>query len=159
MVDMKMRLYYRADKGAQLGELRGMLEELAARGVRLEMVETSALSDEALMKAYIEAVMPSVVRKYRVRQVFGSKRHPGRFFGKEVPALVIYDEKGHPIDIYPHEENGQVIPIKAFLEGFLRRFAEPSEALRAAARMDERRARIGPIGIKASELIREGRRR
>ncbi|MCS6936973.1 MAG: hypothetical protein RMJ96_03495 [Candidatus Bipolaricaulota bacterium] len=110
------------------------------------------------MKAYMKAVMPAVLRKYRVRQVFGSKRHPGRFFGKEVPALVVY-ENGHPRDIYPHEENGQVISIKAFLESFLRRSAERSEALRAAARMDERRTRIGPIGIKASELIQEGRRR
>lgn len=155
---MKMRLFYRANSKAQLNEIRSILEELAARGVQLEMVETSTLSNEALMRAYLEAVMPSVWRKYRVRQVFGSKRHPGRFFGKEVPALVIY-ENGHPRDIYPHEENGQVISIKAFLESFLRRSAEPSEALRAAARMDERRTRIGPIGIKASELIQEGRRR
>lgn len=156
---MTMKLYYRADKDAQLGEIRAMLEEIAARGIRLEMVETSTLSDEALTKAYAEAVMPAVWRKYRVRQVFGSKRHPGRFFGREVPALVIY-ENDQPVDIYPHEENGQVITVKEFLKDLLRRHFKMSEvALEAAARMDERRVRIGPIGMKTSELLQEGRRR
>jgi len=87
---MRMKLYYRRDswlrvqanKDFQLDEVHAMLEQLATRGVQLEMVETSTLSDEALMKAYLEAAMPAVWRKYRVRQVFGSKRHRSARLGR-----------------------------------------------------------------------------
>lgn len=165
---MRMKLYYRTDswleaqanRDFQLGDIRAMLEQLANRGVQLEIVETSALSDEALMKAYLEAAMPAVWRKYRVRQVFGSKRHPGCLFGKGVPALVVYEKENHlPTDVYPHEEGSRMVTIRAFLESLLQGKAERSQALQAAVRMDERRACIGPIGVKTSELVREGRRR
>jgi hypothetical protein len=161
---MRIKLYYRAgnkldaraSKDFQLEEIRAMLEQLATRGVRFEIVETSSLSEGALMEAYLEAVMPAVLRKYRVRQVFGSQRHPGRLFGKEVPALVVY-ENHVPTDVYPHEEGGRIVTIREFLESMLQ--TERATALQAAVRMDERRARLGPIGVKVSELIREGRSR
>lgn len=166
---MRMKLYYQAgilldmpaNRGFRLEEIRAMLEQLEAGGVQLELVETSALSDEALRKAYAEAIVPSVYKKYRVRRVFGSKRDSGCLFGKRVPALVVYEgENRHPTDVYPHEEGGRVVTIREFLEGLLQqRKARRLEALQAAARMDERRARLGPIGFKVSELIREGRRR
>ena len=38
---------------------------------------------------YIEAIAPSVLKKYRVRQVFGSRQRAGWPFGREVPALVV----------------------------------------------------------------------
>jgi hypothetical protein len=163
---MRIKLYYRAgnkldaraSKDFQLEEIRAMLEQLATRGVRFEIVETSTLPDEALIKTYLEAVTPAVWRKYRVRQVFGSQRHPGRLFGKEVPALVVYEGENHvPTDVYPHEEGGRIVTIREFLESMLQ--TERATALQAAVRMDERRARLGPIGVKVSELIREGRSR
>jgi hypothetical protein len=161
-----MKLYYRAgnkldaraSKDFQIEEIRAILKQLATRGVQFEIVETSTLPDEALMEAYLEAVKSAVLRKYRVRQVFGSQRHPGRLFGKEVPALVVY-ENHVPSDVYPHEEGGRIVTIREFLEGMLHNGAERATARQAAARMDERRARLGPIGVKVSELIREGRHR
>lgn len=165
---MRMKMYYRVDslldtpanQGFRLNEIRALLEQLAAGGVQLEVVETSLLPEEALMEAYLEATKPSVYRKYRVRQVFGSKRRPGYLFGKGVPALVVYEgEDRYPTDVYPHEEGGRMVTIREFLEGLLQNRAARPEALQAAARMDERRTRLGPIGFKTSELIREGRRR
>lgn len=73
-----------ANRGFKWEEIRALLKQLEARGVQLELVETSSLSDEARMKAYVEAVMPAVRRKSRVRRVFGNKRRPGSFFGKGV---------------------------------------------------------------------------
>jgi hypothetical protein len=86
-----MKLYYRAgnkldaraSKDFQIEEIRAMLKQLATRGVQFEIVETSTLPDEALMEVYLEAVKSAVLRKYRVRQVFGSQRHPGRLFGRK----------------------------------------------------------------------------
>ncbi len=165
---MRMKLYYRAgnkldarvSKDFQVEEIRAMLEQLTTRGVRFEIVETSTLPDEALMEAYLEAVKSAVWRKYRVRQVFGSQRHPGRLFGKEVPALVVYERENHaPSDVYPHEEGGRIVTIREFLESMVHNRTERATARQAAARMDERRARLGPIGVKVSELIREGRAR
>ncbi len=104
--------------------------------------------------------MPAVWRKYRVRQVFGSKRHPGSLFGKGVPALVVYERADHaPIDVYPHEEDGRLVTIREFLKGLLEGKTAHQQAWQAAAQMDELRARLGPIGFRVSELIREGRRR
>ena len=61
--------------------------------------------------------MPSVLKKYRVRQVFGSRRHSGWLFGRQVPALVAYDEKtGYPTDVYPHEQGLTSVEIETFLE-------------------------------------------
>jgi len=165
---MRLKLCYQRDgllntlanRGFRLEEIRIMLEQLAAAGVQLELVETSAMSQELLVQSYLEAAMPAVSRKYRVRQIFGSKRRPGCLFGKEVPALVVYmGEDGHPADVYPHEDRGRMVTIRDFLERLLQSKATRGEAVQAAARMDKRRARLGSIGFSASELIREGRLR
>lgn len=169
MVTMRMRLYYQqtgtlldtpANQGFQLEEIRALLKQLEAQGVQLELVDTGNLSDEARMQAYLEAAMPAIRRKYRVQRVFGSKRFSGRYFGKEVPALVVYEEEDRPpLDIYPHNKEGRVVTIREFLEHLVQGKVRQLEALRAAAGMDELRARIGPIGCKVSELIQERRQR
>ncbi len=46
---------------------------------------------------YIEAIAPSVLKKYRVRQVFGSRA--GWPFGREVPALVVVGPSGIAEDV------------------------------------------------------------
>jgi hypothetical protein len=74
------------------------------------------MPEDERMKTYIAALAPSVLRKYRVRRVFGTHRRAGSAFGRGVPALVVWDEIGDIVaDVYPHEEAGRIITICDFL--------------------------------------------
>jgi hypothetical protein len=153
--------------GFDLLAIRGILRRLESLGVPWEIADAMPMSDEQLENLYIEATLPTARAKYRVRQVFGSKRHAGFLFGRGVPALLVYeDAKPQPADVYPHRRGSRTVTIRAFLEELLntlekapvigeRRKPDPS----LVARMDRLRGRIGPIGVGVAELVREGRRK
>src|SRR5207247_411042 len=81
------------------------LDELRARGHDYEVIDGDALSDAQRREFYGDAYVALVNNgnRYRIRQVFGSRRHGGGdFLGAGVPALILY-ENGEPIDVYPHQ--------------------------------------------------------
>lgn len=84
---------------------------------RVELIETSEMPVEKLQSEYVRAIIPSVWKKYRIRQIFGSRRHSGFMFGRNVPALLVEnDPRGMaPEDVYPHEKDGRIITIYEFL--------------------------------------------
>src|SRR5713101_2588691 len=82
-------------------------EELRRRGIPVELVDTSGMGPGELQGRYIEAIGASVVKKYRVRQVFGSRRRAGWLFGRGVPGLVVVGPSGTVEDLYPHERAGK----------------------------------------------------
>ena len=153
--------------GFDLPAIRGIFRRLESLGVPCEIVDTMTMSDEQLENLYIEATLPTARAKYRVRQVFGSKRHAGFLFGRGVPALLVYeDAKPYPADVYPHWRGSRTVTIRAFLEELLNTlekapaFVESRKPDRSlVARMNRLREKIGPIGIGVTELVREGRRK
>lgn len=155
------------NEGFDLKEIRAILERLEKLGVSSELLDTITTSDEERIDLYLEATLPTALKKYQVRQVFGSKRHAGFLFGKGVPALLVYEPgEPYPVDVYPHRRGTRTVTIRVFLEDFLRTLEKapllierrrPDKAL--VARMDRLREKIGPIGVNVVELIREGRRR
>lgn len=155
------------NEGFDLREFRTILERLEKVGVSSEIVDTMTTSDEERANLYFEAILPTALKKYQVRQVFGSKRHAGYLFGREVPALLVYEpETSYPVDVYPHRSRGRTETIRAFLESLASTLKKapvvvegrrPDKAL--VERMDRLREKIGPIGVSVVELIREGRRR
>jgi len=87
--------------------------------VTCERIDTSQLTDEQIAEAYIRSVVgPAQLKKYRVRQVFGSARHSGWLFGKQVLALVVYSSSGShiPEDVLPHSIGGHIVTIREYLE-------------------------------------------
>lgn len=156
-----------SNEGFDLNEIKSFLQQLENLGVSWEAIETSTMSGEELSNLYIEAIGPAVYKKYHVRQVFGSKRHSGFLFGKQVPALLVYEPgEEYPSDVYPHRAGNRIVTIRTFLENLLKKLErapmtvkrlEVNKAL--VERMDRLREKIGPIGVPVSELIREGRRR
>ncbi len=75
------------------------------------------MGDSEVNDIYINACMPSVFKKYAIRKVFGTNRNSGVFFGKQVPALLVYeDNQMVPIDVYPHEKGKREIEIVEFLK-------------------------------------------
>lgn len=121
---MRLKLYHstegqpfgdRANQG--FSEAMELLAVLEQQGVTCERVDTSRLSDGEIYEAYATAWMPSVSRKLGIRRIFGTRRRSGCFFGRGVPALLVYGGDGnHPIDVYPHEELGRIVTIQEFLQ-------------------------------------------
>jgi hypothetical protein len=92
------------NKGFKREDLIRSLEELRARGHDYE-VDGDAISDEQRGDFYRQAFLAVVHsgNRYRIRQVFGSRRRGGGdFLGTGVPALIVF-ENGDAVDVYPHQ--------------------------------------------------------
>ena len=123
---MHFKLYYSstvkpfnsaANEG--FGEVLELLEKVERKGITCQRVDTSKLTDEEIFNAYTRSVIgPTQLKKYKVRQVFGSARRSGWLFGKEVPALVVYSSRGSevPEDVFPHTFGGHIVTIRDYLE-------------------------------------------
>lgn len=129
--------------------------------VEVEIVDVSSYSREQLEDVYVSrAVPPAVRRQYGVKRVFGTNKYAGSRFGRGVPALVVL-EGGRPVDVFPHEEEGRIVTIA----DYLRRLeggggaGAPADGETLIARMAAVRAKFGGVGMTATELIEEGRRR
>ncbi|MBI1741484.1 hypothetical protein HYR54_00260 [Candidatus Acetothermia bacterium] len=168
---MKLRLYYDAEtirkapanEGFDLKAIYLLLKALEKQGVSSELIDTHSMTETELSQVYLYSTAPTQIRKYAVRQVFGSRRRSGWLFGRSVPALLVYEgENAYPTDVYPHNRGGRIITIREYLDTLQcmpTTKEKYAEALQAAKHMDARRAKLGPIKITVSELIHEGRRR
>ena len=108
-----------------------LLEKMEGKGLMCERIDTSRLTDEQIAESYIRSVIgPTQLKKYRVRQVFGSARHSGWLFGKQVPALVVYKSSSSQFteDVVPHTTGGHVVTIREYLERTTRQQEENAKA-------------------------------
>lgn len=155
------------NEGFDFQAIQALLQRLEELGVSGEILDTRTISEEDVTNLYLEAILPTARRKYRVRQVFGSKRHAGFLFGRGVPALLVYEPgKPYPVDVFPHRRGTRPVTIRVFLKDLLKTLERAPRAIKSrkpdhtlVARMDRLREKIGPIGVGVAELIREGRRR
>lgn len=126
---MKLELYYAgkqfvfddpANKGFE--EALRLLSRLKGKGISVKTVNTSKLSKEELREVYFGKVcIPAIWKHIGIRRVFGTRRRGGGpFFGKEVPALLLYmGGEEYPRNVYPHQKTGGglVVTIRDFLVG------------------------------------------
>jgi len=98
-------------------DVEDLLKFLNRKGITIEIINMDSLSEADVLKAYSDAVIPSVFKKFGIRRIFGSRRRSGWLFGREVPALLVYKEShDHPIDVYPHDEGqGRIRTVREFL--------------------------------------------
>ncbi|MFC2036110.1 hypothetical protein ACFLUJ_08355 [Chloroflexota bacterium] len=98
-------------------DVENLLRSLNRKSIIVEHINMDSLSETDILKAYSEAVIPSVFKKFGIRRIFGSRRRSGCLFGREVPALLVYQEgRDHPIDVYPHDEGqGRILTVREFL--------------------------------------------
>jgi len=127
---MRLALYYSsldtpldlpANQGFDLDQILRLLNSLRSKGVGYETIDSVAVTKEQISEAYLNAMVPSVYKKYRVRKVFGTRRRSGWLFGKGVPSLLVYEEGGkYPTEVFPREEqNGKMVTIRDYLENLL----------------------------------------
>jgi len=92
------------------------------QSISVEIVDTNRLPRERLQEIYSRACAPAVWKHTGIRRVFGTKRRgDGPFFGREVPALLVYEAgERHPTSVYPHRKPGRgpVVTIRDFLSEF-----------------------------------------
>jgi hypothetical protein len=133
---VKLRYYHssqhdpvedRANRG--LEDVPILLGRAGQVGANAEDVDTAKMTEEDRFDYYSRhAVVPSFVNRYAIRQVFGSRRRGGTFFGREIPALIVMaNGDKSPIDVYPHQEGGNIVTIRDFLVSFMK---EPARYLR-----------------------------
>jgi hypothetical protein len=102
------------DRNEGVEDVPKLLKRLDAKGHRVEMKDTAAMTEQQRNKAYISAIVPAVYRHYELRKMFGSNRISGCFFGAEVPALLVTD--GDSVgDTYPHRREDRISTIRSFL--------------------------------------------
>ncbi|NVM22827.1 MAG: hypothetical protein HWN68_13730 [Desulfobacterales bacterium] len=125
---MELKLYYSTvilpfDDARNEGydNVAALLEQIENKGVECHRIDTSQLTEEQITEAYIHSVIgPTQLKKYRVRQVFGSARHSGWLFGRQVPALVVYTTSSQmPEDVSPHAIGGRIVTINEYLENLM----------------------------------------
>jgi hypothetical protein len=122
-----LKFYYSTETDPSLittnevvADVTKLLAELDKLGVSVELVHVAGLAEKERTDAYLDAVGVSAIKKYRIRQVFGSRRIIGTSFGKNVPELILRNlETGKPEEVYPRQEPGRVVPIAAFLRAYL----------------------------------------
>ena len=126
------------------------------RGVDYQIVDAAQCSSVELNQAYEAAVKAAVWNRYPIRKVFGTNKSSASFFGRGVPAMLVYEGE-RTIQVYPHEgAEGKPVTIRDHLEKLVHG-DQRGEAL--VSRMDALRKAMGPVGATTTELIREGRRR
>jgi len=107
-----------------------LLKKLRERGIEVKIVDTAGWSYEMLYETYLKAASVAIAKgylAYRVRKIFGSARESGKYFGRQVPALLVYEDN-KIVDVYPHEERGRLITIEEFLRTKLRELEGNSDA-------------------------------
>jgi hypothetical protein len=127
---MKLEFYWAGEEqlfgvpaNEGIEEALGLLSSIPHdESVLVEIVDTNELSEERIREVYSKACTPAIWKHIGIRRVFGTKRRgDGPFFGREVPALLVYEAgERHPSDVYPHQKPGKgpVVTIRDFLSAF-----------------------------------------
>lgn len=91
-----------------------LLNKAEKRGVEVAVIDTASWDSSMLYDIYLKACIPSIRSGYGIRTVFGTARESGRYFGRQVPALLVYEDDG-VTDVYPHDEKRRTVTIIEFL--------------------------------------------
>lgn len=126
---MRLAFYYstttRPFDKYDIPKILSALDRLQKKDIPSTKIDVSKMSEEQIGHTYIEATIPSVYRKYKIRQVFGSRKNSGWLFGKQVPALLVYDDESkYPSDVYPHDMHDREVTIEEFLDSLLEEVPE-----------------------------------
>jgi hypothetical protein len=125
MVKLKLHLYYDttvepfATVAGDIARILTVLKSLQERGLDVELTDTSEWTGSMLYEVYSEVARLAAVKRIRVRKVFGTARDSGKYFGREVPALLVYEED-NLVDVYPKIDRGKLITIEDYLNNVYR---------------------------------------
>lgn len=112
-----------ANVDCDLQKIRKYLAKLKQYEVKHEILDIAKKSLDEVFSIYSEAIVPSVMKKVGIRRVFGSKKQSMFLFGKQVPALLVYEDNLIN-DVYPQIRRwagrDEKVSIELFLEDLLK---------------------------------------
>lgn len=106
-----------ANDGFDREDVIRRLGELRRSGHDYDLINGDAISADERQSLYGEAfaALAHAGNRYRIRQVFGSRRHGGGdYLGTGIPALIVFDN-GESIDVYPHQTGDGYATIASYL--------------------------------------------
>jgi hypothetical protein len=116
---MKLEIIYDGLKSdrKEIDKIFSKLREFEKFGIKINYIDISTMPENEKYDLYSKkAVISSVLKKYKIRLIFGSHRKSGYYFGIK-PAVIVYeDESGYPSDVYPHDKHGKIETIDEFLD-------------------------------------------
>lgn len=92
-----------------------LLTKAQSAGFQVKIIDTAGWSREMLMEQYKGLKAP----RGKKNNVFGPPRKRGWFFGREVPALIVYFTREGVMGIYPRHEDGHIVTVEDFLNQLL----------------------------------------
>ena len=107
-----------ANAGFDRAAIVARLDALRAGGHDYELIVGAALSDQERSDLYGQAfgALARAGNRYRIRQVFGSRRQGGGdHLGSGVAALLVFED-GEPVDVYPRQVGDGYETIRAYLD-------------------------------------------
>jgi hypothetical protein len=101
---------------------KGFLTELHDKGITCELMDTKDMADEVLQRWRDQALAASMWRHQQIRRHFGASQSD---LGKQVPALLVYEEGGKlPTAVYPHSEKRKQRQTDYSIEDFLKELTD-----------------------------------
>lgn len=98
-----------------------MLKEAKKIGIPYKLIDLRGKNKGEIFELYLKGIGPCLRKKYQIRTVFGSHKHPATEFGTRVPALFVYEGQDfHPCDVFPHISKGKEVGIEQGLEEILK---------------------------------------
>ncbi len=84
---MLLEFYFDSQKtnAATLKSILEKLGKLNGSNYDIRKIDVGGIRPDEKYEHYTKACIPSVIKKYKIRKVFGTQRNSGSFFG-EVPA-------------------------------------------------------------------------
>lgn len=101
------------------------LTGLQDKGVTCEPIDTKDMSEEELKRWREKAQSVAMRYKQQMSQHFGSRRRGGfPYFGRQVPALLVYEDEKVPTAVYPHTKKRGQEKTDYSIEAFLKELAD-----------------------------------
>jgi len=111
--------------GCDLQAVKRYFSRLERHGIQCEFTDIANKPQSEIYEIYLDAIVPSVMKKVGIRRVVGSKRQSAFLFGKQVPALLVYRDTTVD-DVYPQIRKWagrqETVTIERQLEDLLKLF-------------------------------------
>jgi len=105
--------------------MKDYLARLGKKGLTCESIDTKDMSEEELKRWREKAQSVAMRYKQQMSQHFGSRRRGGfPYFGRQVPALLVYEDEKVPTAVYPHTKKRGQEKTDYSIEAFLKELAD-----------------------------------
>ena len=90
----RIKLFYSSkieEPWCDLKKIFSLLDKLKGAKISIEIIDIAEMTEGERHRIYTkEVVYPSVLNRYRIGHIFGTRQKSGSYFGKKQPCLLFY---------------------------------------------------------------------